>query len=94
MSKPQNDIKVGDRVQWRDGANHLRTGTLFVIFTGYGVAEVQLPGSSFRRLPLAKLAPITDTDLVQAIAAQPQDDQEREDAIAMLRNAGSLGGAL
>jgi hypothetical protein len=95
-----DEIKVGDRVSWWEPFKQLQgkeaprtmTGAVTKIThirrKGHiawikGDGEGWMGETWFR--PTSVLTRITDSDLVQAIVAAPQDDQAREDAIAGLR---------
>lgn len=95
-----NNIKVGDRVQFhakhpKKGENPIKRGRVITIHGGRKPwAGIRLGDGSQWVRDLSQLTLLSDTDLVAAVQAQPQDDQDREDVIAALMNAGSLGGAL
>lgn len=89
-----NDIKVGDRVTWKPRNRHkkhileIMTGTVVSLHGGrkpWASVYVTVPREGNWCVDLHLLTRVTDTALAQAIAAQPFDDQAREDAIAPLR---------
>lgn len=87
------DIKVGDRVTWKPRYRHknvpeIMTGRVISVHGGrkpWAGVHVTSPREGNWCVDLILLTRVSDTELVQAIAAQPFDDRAREDAIAALR---------
>ena len=89
-SAMNDELKAGDLVTWAY-ADRVQTGVYMGVsslFPSY--ARIALDDNFDWIVPIRRLTRLTDTALVQAVAAQPQDDADRESALASLRVPGTF----